>query len=55
MAGFSYRGIWKFRIIDEGKIPREYMIPDQIKIGQLVRALKQATNIPGIEAYEDKV
>src|SRR3990167_2863800 len=55
VENFSYRGIWKFRIVNEMKIPREYMIPDQVKIGQLVRALKQATNIPGIEAYEEKV
>ena len=42
---------WKFKIVDPKLIPREYMCPDEVKIGQLVRALKNATNIPGIEAY----
>ena len=26
-----------------------------IKIGQIVRAMKEATNIPGVEAYSERV
>lgn len=44
---------WKFRITDEKKIPREYLTPDETKIGQMVRTMKGDTDIPGIEPYSE--
>jgi hypothetical protein len=51
VKGISSRKNWKFRIVDEDKIPRKYMIPNKEMIGQTVRAEKDRTDIPGIEAY----
>ena len=48
-----FRKVWKFKIVDEGKIPRQYMTPDMIKIGGVVRAMKDKTDIPGIQIYEE--
>lgn len=48
-----FRKVWKFRIVDEGQIPRQYMTPDMVKIGGVVRAMKGVTNIPGIQVYEE--
>ena len=48
-----YRKVWKFRIINEAAIPREYLKPDEIKIGGIVRALKGNCKIAGIEVYEE--
>jgi len=54
--GISTQKRWKFRIIDADKIPREYMKPDEQKIGAIVRATKGQTKIPGVEVYsEDSV
>jgi len=44
---------WKFRIVDESKLPREYLIPDLIKIRGIVRALKEKCIINGIQVYEE--
>ena len=55
VQGMSFRTIWKFRIVDEKKIPREYMKPDEVKIGGVVRSMKNQVNIPGIESYEERV
>lgn len=55
VKGLSFRTIWKFRIKDINKIPREYMIPNEVKIGGVVRALKGQSNIPGVEPYEERV
>lgn len=55
VAGVVFRTVWKFRITDEQKLPRAYLTPDTVKIGQVVRAMKGSTNIPGVEAYEEKV
>uniref|UniRef100_A0A6M3L6P9 Uncharacterized protein n=1 Tax=viral metagenome TaxID=1070528 RepID=A0A6M3L6P9_9ZZZZ len=48
-----YRKTWKYRIIDEAKIPREYLKPDEIKIGGVVRALKEKCKIEGVQIYEE--
>jgi hypothetical protein len=50
-----YREGWKFRVVNDAKIPREYLLRDDVKIGGVVRAMKGATNIPGIEVYVEKV
>jgi hypothetical protein len=53
VSGMSIRDNWKFKITNEKLIPREYLKVDEVKIGQVVRALKSATNIPGIEVYNE--
>lgn len=49
----SYKTTWKWRILDESKIPREFFTLDERKISGVVRALKGETKIPGIGVYED--
>lgn len=51
VSGFSIREQWVFEIMDEKKIPREYLIVDEVSIGKIVRAMKDKTAIPGIRAY----
>jgi KTSC domain len=54
--GLSSRKNWTFRISDEAQIPREFLMPDEGAIRQVVRALKNKANIPGVEVYcEDSV
>jgi hypothetical protein len=43
---------WQFRIVDEKLIPREYLCPDEKKIGKIVKANGAKTSIPGIEVYD---
>lgn len=52
-AGVSTRQIWKYRITDVNAIPREYMIPNDTMIGNVVRASKGAIKIAGVEAYAE--
>jgi len=53
-GGPVYRTIWKFKIENEALIPRQYMVPNETAIGQVVRALKGQTNIPGVKIYEER-
>lgn len=55
VPGVSTRKNWKFKIVDENAIPREYLIPDEAAIGKIVRALGERTNIPGIQVYAEQV
>ena len=52
--GISFSLIWKFRVVNKEKVPEEYKIIDETKVGQIVRANKAKTNISGIEVYSEK-
>jgi len=54
IAGFAKRVNWRFRITDPKKVPREYLRPDEVAIGAVVRALKGATKIDGVEVYAEE-
>jgi hypothetical protein len=49
--GLAMRENWDFEIVDEAAIPREYLIPDEVKIRKIVKAMKDKTNIPGIRVF----
>lgn len=51
--GLTVREDWKFSIVDAALIPREYLVPDEKKIGRIVRAMKDQTNIPGVRVYAE--
>jgi hypothetical protein len=50
-AGLSFRDDWKFEITDEAKIPRPYLMADEVKIGKAVRDYKENCSIPGVRAF----
>jgi len=53
--GVSVRKIWKWRLTDSTKIPREYLMVDEAKIGKTVREWGEHTEIPGVEVFEETV
>ena len=54
VAGIKARENWKFRITDASKLPRAYLMADEVAIGQFVRKTKKAGEvIPGVEAYSE--
>lgn len=54
-GGPVFREVWQFEIERADLIPRAYLIPDEKKIGQVVRAMKDQTNIPGIKVFSKRV
>jgi hypothetical protein len=48
----STKIIKKYRVVDESKLPREFLMPD---IGKITEALKAGQTVPGAEVYEEKV
>jgi len=54
-GGPVYTTRWDFEIIDVEKIPRLYMVPDMVKIRQVVTALKEQANIPGVRPFSKRV
>lgn len=53
IAGHSRRVIPKFRIVNAALIPRQYLIPNEVAIGGVIRSLRSAAYIPGVEYYEE--
>ncbi len=51
VKGAALRETWTFEVINETLIPRQYLVADMVKIGGIVRALKDKANIPGIRVY----
>lgn len=52
-TGTQVRRSWEYRVVDESKIPREFLMPNYDLIGDTVKEYEDKTNIPGIEAYQD--
>ena len=53
--GLTITDNWKFEVVSESEIPREYLTPDLVKIGRVVKALKGSAQIAGIRTYSEKV
>ena len=51
----SFRTDWKAEIVDEAKLPREYLMPDVIKINAVVKAQRGTIQIPGVRIYTEEV
>lgn len=52
VAGIGSGKTYDFVIEDASKLPREYLIPDEKAIRQVVKGLKERTNIPGVRVFE---
>jgi len=55
VAGLSYQTNWKFKITDIDKIPREYMMPDAVKLQRMAIAMKGIVKVAGVEFYSVKI
>lgn len=53
--GISYRDVWTFEIVDSARIPPEFWMVDEKKIGAVVRAMRSACNIPGIKVVVNRI
>ena len=43
--------VWAFRVVDPGQVPREYLVVDERKLREAVKA--GLRNIPGVEVFEE--
>jgi hypothetical protein len=51
-GSISYREVWKFKVTDESKVPRDYLSVDERKIRDAVKnGIRQ---IDGVEIYSEK-
>jgi hypothetical protein len=53
--GMGYRDNWKARVMDKSKIPIHYLDVNMPALNREARQAKGASNIPGVEFFNDKV
>jgi hypothetical protein len=53
-GGIKYRDVWSFEITDPAALPREYLMPNEIAIGAMVRNTRGSFEIPGVRIYSEK-
>lgn len=50
----TIRQVWKFRIDDPAKLPREFLMPDEKRLGSLARSMKSDAKVDGVTFYADE-
>lgn len=55
VAGVNTRKVWKFEIVDAGKIPAKYLMPDEKMIAGVVKAMGGNTEIPGVHVWSEDI
>ena len=55
IKGISFSENWTFSVVDPLAVPREYLMVDEVKIRQVVKALKGDCKIPGVQVRCEKV
>jgi hypothetical protein len=53
VQGVARKRVWKFRVDDASKLPREFLMPDEKKLTGYVRAMKGDARIPGITVWDE--
>lgn len=54
LTGTSVREAWKFQVENAALIPRQYLMPDEKKIGGYVRAMRAEATIAGVRIWSEK-
>lgn len=54
-AGVSFREVWKAKVVDESKVPREYLIVNQTALDAVAKATKGSIKIAGVEFVKELV
>lgn len=52
-AGTFTRDVWRYEVLDPSLVPREYLMVDERKIGEVVRTLKGDVQIPGVRVWSE--
>lgn len=57
VAGIKQRVNWKFKVVNQALVPRAFLMPDEVSIGQEVRRIKDKAKaesmIPGILVWDE--
>ena len=53
--GIATKKVWKFKIVKETLIPREYLMPNEKMLGEVARATKGTLKVEGVEFFSEDI
>lgn len=53
LEGVSFRKNWKYQIVNDALVPRDFLTVDTIKLGQYARSFKDKAKVAGVTFYPD--
>ncbi len=54
-AGISFREVWRAKVIDPDKVPREYLIVNQSALDAVAKATRGSIKIAGVEFVKETI
>jgi len=55
VTGLTTRKVWKARVVDAAKVPRDFLAVDERKLDQYAKAMRDAASVPGVEFYQEEI
>lgn len=55
VSGIAKKVIWKHRVKDPDKLPRQYLMPNEKLLEQYARTQKEKAQVPGVEFFPEDV
>lgn len=55
IAGISTRKVWKHRVADARRVPRDYLVVNEKMLADFAKATKGAIPVEGVEFYSEEV
>jgi len=55
VKGISTRTVWKARVLDANKVPRQYLVVNEKMLNDLAQATKGAVAVDGVEFYSEEI
>ena len=53
VKGITSRKIWKARVVDETKIPRDFLAVDTVKLDRYAKAMRDMAKVDGVEFFQE--
>lgn len=55
VSGVSTKKLWQARVVDAGKVPRDFLLVDERKLDQYAKAMREMAKVEGVEFYQEDV
>lgn len=53
-TGIATRKVWKARVLDATKVPREFLVVDEKKLDGYAKAMKEQARVEGVQFYTEE-
>lgn len=55
VSGITTKLVWRAKVIDAAKVPREYLMVDEKKLDGYAKAMKEGAKVEGVQFYTESI